>query len=60
MVGVNEIFGITKSVVSIYFEPLPAFLTAAGIYLFMTTIAYLGFTGLERRLAIPGMEISVR
>ncbi len=60
LVGVNEIFGITQSVVSIYFRPLEAFMTAAAIYLIMTTAAHFGFKGLERHVSIPGLQIEIR
>jgi len=60
IVGVNEIFGITASVNSIYFRPIEAFLTAAAIYLVMTTAAHFGFKALERHLSIPGLKIEIR
>ncbi len=60
LVGVEEIFGVTKSVNSIFFRPLESFMTAAAIYLVMTTAAHVGFKSLEKYLSIPGMEVEIR
>jgi len=58
VVGVSEIFGISKHFNSLYFRPMEIFFTAALIYLFMVTVATIGFRIIENRLKIPGLEIA--
>jgi len=57
VVGVSEIFGISKHFNSLYFKSIEIFSTAAVIYLFMATVASLCFRKLENKLRIPGLEI---
>lgn len=58
VVGVAEMFSVSNYFSSIYFRPLEAFFTAALIYLFMATVATIGFRKLENRLKIPGLEVA--
>lgn len=59
IVGVSEIFAISKSFNSIYFRPIEIFLTAAAIYIIMNTIATIAFRLVENKLRIPGLEVEV-
>jgi polar amino acid transport system permease protein len=58
VVGVSEIFGVAKHFNSLYFRSIEIFSTAAVIYLFMATIASVGFRKLENKLRIPGLEVA--
>lgn len=58
MVGVEEMFSVAQYFSSIYFKPLEAFSAVAFIYLFMATVATIGFRMLENRLKIPGLEVA--
>ncbi len=60
VVGVQEMFAVSKTFNSLYFRPIEIFLTLAAIYLAMTTAATIGFKWLENKLRIPGLEISGR
>lgn len=57
IVGVSEIFAVSKSFNSIYFRPMEIFLTAAIIYIVMNTVATIAFRLVEDKLRIPGLEI---
>jgi polar amino acid transport system permease protein len=58
VVGVSEIFAVSKHYNSLYFRSIEIFSTAAVIYLFMASIASIGFRKLENRLRIPGLEMT--
>jgi len=60
VVGVQDMFAISKSFNYKYFRPIETFMTLAIIYLVMTTVATIGFKWLENKLRIPGLEISGR
>lgn len=55
-IGVSEIFAAAVTLNSIWFRPGEIFMSVAFIYLFMTTIASLGFRKLEAKLRVPGFE----
>ncbi|OYT50772.1 MAG: hypothetical protein B6U73_03280 [Desulfurococcales archaeon ex4484_204] len=59
IVGVTEMFSVSKRFNSLYFRPVEIFFTAAIIYLAMTTAATIGFKLLENKLRIPGLEVEV-
>jgi len=56
VIGVPEMFSISKSLNSIYFLPLVIFGCAGLFFLVMTTAATIGFNKLEKKLKIPGLE----
>lgn len=56
LVGVPELFSVSKHFNSLEFRPIEIFFTAALVYAFMATVASEGFRKLEDRLRIPGME----
>lgn len=58
VVGVSEIFGVSKHFNSLYLKPIEIFLTSAFIYLIMATLATVGFRKLENKLKIPGLEMA--
>jgi len=60
VIGVPEIFAISKSLNSLYLSPLLIFGTAGVYYLAATTLADRFFTWWESRLEVPGLEISGR
>ena len=60
VVGVQEMFAVSKTFNSLYFRPIEVFMTLAAIYLAMTTAAHYGFKALEAKLRIPGLEVSGR
>lgn len=60
VIGVPEIFGISKSLNSQYLAPLLIFGTAGIYYLAATTLADRFFLWWESRLEVPGLEISGR
>jgi len=56
VIGVSEIFAAAVTLNSIWFRPGEIFMSIALIYLFMTTVASLGFRRLEVKLKVPGFE----
>jgi len=59
IVGVVEMFSVSKHFNSLYFRPIEIFFTVAIIYLAMTTSATISFKLLESKLRIPGLEVEV-
>lgn len=60
VVGVPEMFAVTKTFNSLYFRPVETFTTLAVVYLVMISVLVIFFRGIERRLAIPGIEITTK
>jgi len=60
VVGVPEMFSVTKTFNSLYFRPIETFTTLAVVYIAMISVLVLFFKGLERRLSLPGIEISTK
>jgi len=60
VVGVPEMFSVTKTFNSLYFRPIETFTTLAAVYIAMISVLVLFFKGLERRLSLPGIEISTK
>uniref|UniRef100_A0A7J3SK74 Amino acid ABC transporter permease n=1 Tax=Fervidicoccus fontis TaxID=683846 RepID=A0A7J3SK74_9CREN len=60
VVGVPEMFAVTKTFNSLYFRPVETFTTLAVVYLVMISVLVVFFRGIERRLAIPGIEITTK
>lgn len=60
VVGVPEMFSVTKTFNSLYFRPIETFTTIALIYLAMISITTLFFKFIERKISIPGIELKVR
>jgi len=60
VVGVPEMFSVTKTFNSLYFRPIETFTTLAAVYIVMISVLVLFFKGLERRLSLPGIEISTK
>ncbi|MEN2975201.1 MAG: amino acid ABC transporter permease [Candidatus Caldarchaeales archaeon] len=58
LVGVQELFSVSKHFNSLQFRPIEIFSTTALIYAFMATVATIAFRRLEARLKIPGLEVS--
>ncbi|MEM0020727.1 MAG: amino acid ABC transporter permease [Fervidicoccaceae archaeon] len=57
VVGVPEMFAVTKTFNSLYFRPVETFSTLAAVYLTMISALTIFFRFMERRLSIPGLEI---
>ncbi|MCI4396629.1 MAG: amino acid ABC transporter permease [Thermoprotei archaeon] len=60
VVGVPEMFAVTKTFNSLYFRPVETFTTLAVVYLVMISVLVVFFRGIERRLAIPGIELTTK
>jgi len=60
VVGVPEMFAVTKTFNSLYFRPVETFTTLAVVYLVMISVLVIFFRGIERRLTIPGIEITTK
>lgn len=60
VVGVPEMFSVTKTFNSLYFKPIETFTTLAAVYIVMISVLILFFRGIERRLSLPGIEISTK
>jgi len=58
VVGVSEMFAVSKHFNSLYFRSIEIFSAAAVVYLVMATTASVGFRRLENRLRIPGLEVA--
>ncbi|MGC8678390.1 MAG: amino acid ABC transporter permease [Fervidicoccaceae archaeon] len=60
VVGVPEMFAVTKTFNSLYFRPVETFSTLAAVYLVMISVLVVFFRGIERRLSLPGIEITTK